>query len=172
MTVSKIDILNKKLNRCMRGYCPEEVDLLMHEVAETLGMAADENRKLAERVAVLERELAQCARVPQQPSLQGALATGRKIVEELQENARHEARQIVDDARSQGERLISEANILKARVLEEIAELQAQKAALDKKLRDVLEEHFRLLEDSQISENEPVSSGDFIFADGAEGVEG
>ena len=169
MTVSKIDILNKKLNRCMRGYCPEEVDLLMHEVAETLGMAADENRRLSERVAELERELSQSVRPSRQPSLQGALATGRKIVEELQENARLEARQIVDDARSQGERVISEANILKAKVLEEITELKAQKLALDKNLRDVLEEHFRLLEQAQASESEFASGGDFIFAEGAEG---
>ena len=172
MTVSKIDILNKKLNRCMRGYCPEEVDLLLHEAAEALGMAADENRKLAERVDELTRELSQRAKSRQPPALQGALDTGRRIVEELQENARLEARQIVEDARSQGERVISEANILKARVLEEIAELKAQKAALDRKLRDVLEEHFRLLEDAQISESEPAPDGDFIFADGALGVDG
>lgn len=172
MTVSKIDLLNKKLNRCMRGYCPEEVDLLMHEVAETLGMAADENRRLAERVGELERELSLCGKPSQEPSLQDALATGRRIVEELQENARLEARQIVDDARSQGERVIGEANILKAKVLEEIAALIAQKQALDRNLRNVLEEHFRLLEDVEVSEGEFASGGDFIFAEGVEDAEG
>ena len=172
MTISKIDILNKKLNRCMRGYCPEEVDLLVHEVAETLGMAADENRKLAERVAELLRELSLCAKVRPQPALQDALDAGRKIVEELQENARLEARQIVDDARSQGSRIISEANILKAKVLEEIVALNAQKTTLDQQLRTVLEEHFRLLEGAHISEIPAVSDGDFIFAEGASGDEG
>ncbi|GAB6035977.1 hypothetical protein JCM15519_05360 [Fundidesulfovibrio butyratiphilus] len=164
MTISKIDLLNKRLGRCMRGYCPEEVDLLIHEVAEALGEAADENRRLLERLAELDRAM-QAAAGERSPSAQ-ALAAGRRIVEELQEGARREARQVVEDARAQAERILTDANLLKVKVLEETAGLRAQKAALEKALRDVIEAHFRLLESASPAEYAQDESRDFIFAEG------
>lgn len=155
----------------MRGYCPEEVDLLVHEVAEALGEAADENRRLLERLAELDRAMQKCATADRSPSAQ-ALAAGRRIVEELQENARREAMRIVEEARTRAERILTDANLLKAKVLEETAGLRAQKAALEKALRDVIEAHFRLLESASPAEYAQDENRDFIFAEGLGDAQG
>ncbi|GFK94565.1 Cell division protein DivIVA [Fundidesulfovibrio magnetotacticus] len=171
MTVSKIDLLNKKFARCMRGYCPDEVDLAMHDAAEALGQAADENRRLLERLAALEREAAQ---VPAPPpvramvcpptDIQGALDTGRRIVGEINENARREAQRILEEARSEGARIVASANLAKARVIEEIAEMRGQREAFEQEMRHLLEGHFRLLESAEAARHS--ESGDFTFAEG------
>ena len=177
MGISKIDILGKKFNRCMRGYCTEEVDLFLHDAAEALGEAADENRRLAERLVELEHQ-SQLER--HQPSrhaetilaqppddLRGALAAGRKIVEDIQDSARREAQRIVEDARQEGVRLREEANLVKAKIFEEIADLKAQKEAFWQELRKLLEDHFRLLEDQQKAAAGGVE-GEFTFAESRE----
>ena len=164
MTISKIDVLNKKFSRSMRGYSPEEVDLFMHVVAEALGEAADENRKLYERLADLERTMAAFSK-NRQPPVQEALAAGRKIVEELKQGARREARHIIDEARGQAERIITDANLLKAKVLEETSAIRGQKATLERQLREVIEAHFRLLESSSAPGAAPDEGKDFIFAE-------
>jgi len=172
VTISKIDLLGKKFNRCMRGYCTEEVDLLMHDAAEALGEAADENRRLLERIASLERAIQQRPAESQPSSagedFRGALTAGRKIVEDIHENARREARGIIEDARAEAARIKSDANLAKARVYEEIVEIRVQKEAFDQELRKLLEDHFRLLEASESSSDKDKSGGDFIFAEGQE----
>ncbi|MFZ5428370.1 MAG: DivIVA domain-containing protein [Thermodesulfobacteriota bacterium] len=172
MTISKIDLLGKKFNRCMRGYCTEEVDLVVHDAAEALGEAADENRRLHERIAALERAVQQKTSECPPPSagqdLRGALAAGRKIVEDIHENARREARGIVEEARAEASRIKAEANLVKARIYEEIVEIRAQREAFDQELRKLLEDHFRLLEASQSSPDNDKSGGDFIFNEGQE----
>ena len=172
MTISKIDLLGKKFNRCMRGYSPDEVDLVMHEAAEALGEAADENRRLLERLAELER--AQDGRyqepASQQPpsDLRGALATGRKIVEEIHENVRRDSQRILEDARAEGSRIVADANLVKAHIFEEIADLRAQKDAFGQEMRKLLEDHFRLLEASEAPAAGSKLGGDFTFAEGQE----
>lgn len=175
MTISKIDILGKKFNRCMRGYCPEEVDLVMHDAAEALGEAADENRRLLERLNELERSPQ--PRLPesvlsQAPSdLREALAAGRKIVEEIHAKAHTDAKRILDEARADARRIKAEANLAKARIYEEISDIRVQKDAFEQELRKLLEDHFRLLEATESSRVGSDPDGDFIFADGAEGKE-
>ncbi len=170
MTITKIDLLGKKFGRCMRGYCPDEVDLVIHDAAEALGEAADENRKLTERLLQAERASASrppdTPHTPACPDLKDALAAGRKIVEDIHDNARREARQIVEDARNEASRVKAEANLVKAKIFEEIADLRAQKEAFEQEMRKLLEDHFRILEGSRSA---PASKGgDFIFAEGKE----
>lgn len=171
MTISKIDLLGKKFNRCMRGYCTEEVDLVIHDAAEALGEAADENRRLRERLAAFERAPAPRPQDPPQhdpADLRGTLAAGRKIVEDIQENARIDARAIVEEARAEASRIRADANLAKARVLEEIADIRAQREAFEQELRKLLEDHFRLLESSDESARAAGPGGDFTFAEGKE----
>lgn len=162
MTVSKIDLLNKKFTRTMRGYSPEEVNLVVLEAAEALGDLADANRRLAERVAELEEELARTSR-GSRPVIQDALDTGRRIVSDLQGKARQEARQIVDEAREQARRVLTDAGSLQARTMEEIGELQAVKRSFETRMRAILEEHFRLLEAREAEEDKTWPEGDFTF---------
>jgi len=171
VTISKIDLLNKKFARCMRGYCPDEVDLVMHDAAEALGQAADENRRLLERLAELERQAAQAPPPPPAPQLacpptdlQGTLATGRRIVGEIHENARRESQRIIEDARSESARIVASANLAKARVFEEIAEMRGQREAFEQELRRLLEGHFRLLETQGAAKHG--DEGDFTFVEG------
>ncbi|MFP5220816.1 MAG: DivIVA domain-containing protein [Acidobacteriota bacterium] len=170
MTVSKIDLLGKKFNRCMRGYCTEEVDLVMHDAAEALGEAADENRRLMERLVEIER--AYTTRVPDpalsQPAsdMRTTLAAGRKIVEEIHGNARRDAQRILEDARQEAARIKADANLMKARIFEEIAEMRAQREAFGQELRKLLEDHFRLLESTGPSSSSDQSDGDFTFVEG------
>jgi cell division initiation protein len=171
VTISKIDLLGKRFTRCMRGYCPEEVDLIMHDAAEALGEAANENRRLLERLADLERaldDLEHSAPPPRHDEFGGALAAGRKIVEDIHGSASREARRIVDEARADAARVKAEANLVKARLYEEIAEIRAQREAFEVELRKLLEDHFRLLEAAPAAGPDDAPGGDFIFAEGRE----
>lgn len=170
MTISKIDLLGKKFTRCMRGYCTDEVDLVMHDAAEALGEAADENRRLMERLVELERF--QAPRCPDpvlsqpSPDLRDTLAAGRKIVDEIHGNARRDAQRILEDARLEASRIKADANLVKARIFEEIADIRAQREAFELELRKLLEDHFRLLEASEPSGGSRQSEGEFTFAEG------
>jgi len=168
--LSKIDLLSKKFSRSMRGYSTEEVDLAMHEAAESLGDAAAENNRLMERICELESAPAVKETGTQlaKPSedLSGTLAAGRKIMDEIHENAREEAQRIIEDARDEASRIKTEANLVKAGIYKEIADLRAERDAFEQKMRKLLEEHFRLLEsETLLGAKKP--SGDFIFAEGA-----
>ena len=50
MTISKIDLLNRKFTKRVWGYAPEEVDQLLGEVAEMLGVVAEERKNLIKKV--------------------------------------------------------------------------------------------------------------------------
>lgn len=164
MTVSKIDILNKKFTRAMRGYSQEEVDLAMHEVAEALGDLADENRRLKTRLGELEQELTRNGN--HQGEFGGAISAGRKIAEEAALSAGREARQIVEEARGQAQQILAEANQLKAKVLEEVTALKALEKTFTLRMRRFLEEHFRLLESAEATESQKTPGKDFIFTEG------
>ncbi len=38
VTISKVDLLNKTFSKSLFGYRPEEVDQLVHEAAESIGL--------------------------------------------------------------------------------------------------------------------------------------
>ena len=167
--LSKIDLLHKKFGRSLRGYSTKEVDLAFHEAAEALGDAADENRLLAERVHELEGELAakDATQAPQpDQGLSGTLAAGRKIMDEIQENAKEEGQRIIEAAHEEASRIRAQANLAKARVYEEIAAIRGRGKAFEEKMREVLAEHSRLLESKVLSTNEK-PDGDFTFAEDA-----
>jgi len=169
--LSKIDLLSKKFNRSMRGYSTEEVDLAMHEAAESLGDAADENRRLMERICELEIALAakDAGASGASADFSGTLAAGRKIMDEIHENARGEAQRIIEGAHDEASRIRAEANLAKVGIYKEIADLRTQEETFAQKMRALLEAHFRLLESrSATQEEKPEPDSDFIFGDGAE----
>jgi len=168
--LSKIDLLHKKFSRSLRGYSTKEVDLAFHEAAEAVGDAADENRLLAERIRELENELAaKDAPAPKPDSdLNGTLAAGRKIMDEIQENAKEEGQRITLAAHEEAARILAQANLAKARVYEEIAAIRARGKAFEEKMREVLAEHSRLLESRALSMDEK-PEGDFTFVEDAQG---
>jgi len=54
VTISKIDLLNRKFSKKLWGYAPEEVDQLMAEMAEMLGAVAEERKNLLRKVKRME----------------------------------------------------------------------------------------------------------------------
>ena len=167
MSVSKIDLLNKRFNRAMRGYSPDEVDLVMHEAAEALGDLADENRRLKLRLDELEHEAARTAGPPGD-ELGGAVFAGRAIAREPAHKANRQAAQILDQAREEAKAILDEADRLKTAALEEATALKALEKTIHARLREFLEEHFRLLEAAEAADEEPVPHKDFIFAESQE----
>ncbi len=143
MSLSKIDLVDKKFSRSLFGCDRREVDQFLAEAAEALGRLAEEKLALADLVNVLEEKLA--AYRSQEETLRGAVMTTQEMVEEIKGKAREEAKRIVGAAGEEAEALLAEAGTELKRLRKDISALAAQKARLEAGLREQIEAHARLL---------------------------
>lgn len=144
MNVSRIDLINRTIPKAFRGYDCDEVDRLMQDMSDALAKATDERVTLTSRAKELEKTLGEYKE--REKTLQEALITTRSIGTDLRAAAQKEAQLILETARIKAEGLLQNANIRLARLMEEIAGAEKNKARLEMKLRNTIEEHLHLLD--------------------------
>jgi cell division initiation protein len=162
VTISKVDLLNKTFSKSLFGYRPEEVDQLVHEAAESIGLLAEREKSLTDNVAKLEKILGDYR--GREETLRDALLTTQKVVENLKENAREEAARIVFDARQEAGIITGEAQAQLERIRAEIDELSRRRARFEKDLKTVIDAHVRLLQSGGTSDDEHLN-GAFTFSE-------
>lgn len=147
MAVSRIDILNQRFGRALRGYDTAEVDRFVQEVADTVGTLSEEKAALASRLAELEARLAEFR--ARETALRDTLMTTQKMSVDIKAGAQREAQLIIDAAHAKAENLLNQGNLRLARLHEEIATARKQKAQFEMRVRSVVEQHLALLDMSE-----------------------
>jgi cell division initiation protein len=144
MTLSKIDLINKKFSTRFMGYSRGEVDQLLMELAEVLGEAAEERRTMKQRLDQMQSALKGYRQ--REETLRDTLITTQKMVDDLKAQARKEAQIILDEAQAKSQEMIRQAHSRQAQIHGDILELKRQRLQFETQLRGLLTTHFRLLE--------------------------
>ena len=144
MTISKIDLLNRKFTKRVWGYAPEEVDQLMAEVAEMLGAVAEERKNLIKKVKRMESSVEEFRQ--RDETLRDTLMSTQKMVDDIKGGAQREAQLILDEARSKAENMVQQGHNRLAQLYEDIENLKRQRSQFEIQLRGLLETHLRVLE--------------------------
>lgn len=144
MALSKIDLLNVGFSSSMLGYSKQEVDRLVQEAAETLGLMADERKELKQRLRHLESTLEDFRR--REEAMRETLLTTQRMVEEMTSQARKEAQLILDEAQAKASDIVRQAHQRLAQVHEDIASVKRWRGEFQTRFRGLLETYTRLLD--------------------------
>jgi cell division initiation protein len=158
VTISKIDLLNRKFSKRLWGYAPEEVDQLMGEVAEMLGAVAEERKTLIKKVKRMEASVEEFRR--RDEALRDTLMSTQRMVDDIKGGAQREAYLILDEARAKAEGMVQQGHNRLAQLYEDIENLKRQRSQFEIQLRGLLETHLRVLdtEDPAVSRLESLES--------------
>lgn len=151
MTISKIDLLNRKFSKRVWGYAPEEVDQLMTEVAEMLGVVAEERKNLIKKVKRMEASVEEFRQ--RDETLRDTLMSTQKMVDDIKSGAQREAQLILDEARAKAEGMVQQGHNRLAQLYEDIENLKRQRSQFEIQLRGLLETHLRVLDSEDPAEN-------------------
>jgi cell division initiation protein len=146
MNLSKIDLLNKKFSRTAFGYAPKEVDLLLVEVAEVLGEAADRQRELVRKAKRLEAQLQEY--MQRDETLRDTLMSTQRMVDELKVAAGREAEIILGEANAKAREIVQRGHERLAQLHEEIESMKRQRNQFKIQLKGLVQAHLELLESS------------------------
>ena len=144
MFASPIDRVNCSLSRAFRGYDVKQTDRLVQDLADALTKARDEKVTLISRLAELETKLVEYKQ--REASIQQTLIASQRMGEELRVAAQKEARITLEKARLKADELLQNAQIRLARILEEMAQAQKAKVCFETQLKNVIQDHLRLLD--------------------------
>lgn len=147
MTISRIDLLNQRFSRSIRGYSVEEVDRTMQEVADAIGQLSEQNAQLESRVTDLGKRLTDYR--SREETLRETLMTAQRIADDMKANAQREAQLIIDAAHSKAETLINQGHQRLARIHSEISEAKKVRMQFEMKVEAVINAHASLLETSR-----------------------
>ncbi|MDF1577111.1 MAG: DivIVA domain-containing protein [Desulfurivibrionaceae bacterium] len=135
MTISPQDIQAKQFHTRMRGFDMDEVDKFLEKIAEEFLVVTLENKQLLDKIATMEKELANYRNKEQ--AFQSAILAAQRISDEMQAKSRREADEIVTTARETAGELeervqrevdeILETSRREASELKENAESEAQR---------------------------------------------
>jgi cell division initiation protein len=144
MRITPLDIKGHEFKQKMRGFDREEVTAFLDLVAEeyerlcvTNGHLTDKTAELAERLSELkERE-----RI-----LKETLYSAQKLADEMKQEARRERDLVLKEAELKAEQLIDHARKRVSQLDADILDLKAERDAFESKVRNIIEQHTKLLD--------------------------
>ena len=151
MTISKIDLLNRKFAKKLWGYAPEEVDQLIAEVADMLGAVAEERKTLVKKVKRMEASMEEFRQ--RDETLRDTLMSTQKMVDDIKAGAQREAQLILEEARAKAEGMVQQGHTRLAQLYEDIENLKRQRSQFEIQLRGLIEAHLRMLESGDPAES-------------------
>jgi cell division initiation protein len=146
MSLTPVEVRHLELRRGLFGYRRAGVRRAMDDIADSFESVWRERADLAERLEVLETELARHAEL--ETLLRATLVSAERASQDLKEQARREADIIVSEANAESRRIVRDAITDKERLLQEARRVQSI-------LRSTLE----VVEDS-FSADEPANEGE------------
>lgn len=146
MSVTKIDLLNKRFSKSMIGYSKAEVDQFMLEVAETVGELVDAGKDMRKKIKRMDAMLQEYRQ--RDEALRDTLMNTQKVVDDIKTSAHREAKLIRDEAESKAEETIRKGHERLASVYEDIESLKRQRTQFEAQLKSLLDAHLRMLEHS------------------------
>lgn len=164
MTITPQDIQAKQFHTRMRGFDMDEVDNFLETVAEEFLVLSMENKQLQEKIAGMEKELANYRNKEQ--AFQSAILSAQRISDEMQAKSKREAEEIVATATKTAE----ETEERVRREVDELVETSRQEAELlrsnaESEARQVLEDSKREHRELTANINRLIEIKDRIMSD-------
>jgi cell division initiation protein len=130
MSLTPVEVRHLELRRGLFGYRRSSVEKAIDDVADSFEAVWRERAELAERVHVLETEVAR--HVELETLLRSTLVSAERAAQDMKEQARREADVIVQEASAEGRRLLRDAIADKEQLLAETHRIRVMlRAALD-----------------------------------------
>lgn len=146
MSVTKIDLLNKRFSRSVAGYSRSEVDQFLLEVADTVGDLVDAGKEMHKKIKRMEAMIAEYRQ--RDETLRDTLMNTQKVVDDIKSSAHREAKLIRDEAAAKADDALRKGHERLAKVYEDIESLKRQRTQFGAQLRSLLDAHLRMLEHS------------------------
>jgi cell division initiation protein len=144
MSITPLDIQQKRFRTTMRGFAPGDVDAFLNLVA------AEFEKMNAERIRLAEDNERQQRMIDEyrdrEAALKETMITAQRVTEEIKDSAKKEAEIIIGRAELDAERLLEQAQDRMTELLGEIAELKRQKVQFLEQLKGVIRSHEKLVE--------------------------
>lgn len=144
MKITPLDIQHQRFRVRLRGYETKEVDTFLELLANELAESTREANLLRDELRLREQELAVFRE--RERSIQETLHTAQRLREDVQENAKKEAKLVVQQAQQEAEKLLTAGHLRFSKVIEEITSLKGQRMRLEEEIRAAAERHLRMLE--------------------------
>jgi len=148
--LTPLDVRKQEFKRTMRGLDPEEVEAFLVMVADELEFHLREKKQLNDELIKLRTQLKDYQRV--ESTLRDTLVRAQNTVEDSRANSRREAEIILHEAEIQADNIIKDAREELLGIRHEISLLRAQKDAIAKRLRHMLESQLEMLEVMEIED--------------------
>ena len=150
MTITPLDIIQKRFDASRKGYDPDAVSGFLEEVRETLEAVLMENRRLRDELVERDNQIENLRRT--EDSIKETLHVARQVASQMQHNARNEADIILGDARLEGERILSVSQDEYRSLLEQITRLKSARLQVVARMRAMLNAQLLVLEDIERAE--------------------
>jgi cell division initiation protein len=144
MSLSPSDIQHQQFRVRMRGFDVREVDRFLEQIAETMSVLEDENKKVKDELRRLKMETQ--GYKEREETFKRAMLNSQKVLEQMKDNARKSAEIIIADAEVKAEKILNRAHNRLSQLHEDISELKRQRMQIEVQIRSVLEAHAKLLE--------------------------
>jgi cell division initiation protein len=159
MKVTPLEIRQQQFPLRFRGLDPTEVDKFLELIAGEMEALMRENGRLREGLARKDQDI---QRMQQgEDELKKALATIQQIRDEWAGRAEKQAEQTLSDAEQRAKQTLLEAERRRESLQDDVQALKEQHRQLRSQLRGILEQHLRLLDETEGEPAEaPLVEGD------------
>ncbi len=141
----------------LRGYDRDEVDRFLEDLAKTLEGQNRDNADLRDKLAVVERKLAELKQ--SEATLSKTMVSVQAMNDDLKQAAQRDAQLIIKEAELRASELVREARTELASTHREIMELRKQRMLVVERLRSTLQTFARVL-DVEAEESDHADSAD------------
>jgi cell division initiation protein len=148
--LTPLDVRKQEFKKVMRGFDPDEVEAFLVMLADELEMHIREKNQLNDELIKLRTQLRDYQRV--ENTLRETLVKAQNTMEDARANSRRETEIIIHEAELQAENMIKESREELLNIRHEISLMKAQKDAIARRLRHMLESQLEMLEVMEIED--------------------
>ena len=157
MKITPIEVQQMEFRVRMRGYDRDEVDRFLEDLAKTLEGQNRDNADLRDKLAAVERKLAELKQ--SEATLSKTMVSVQAMSDDLKQAAQRDAQLIIKEAELRASELVREARTELASTHREIMELRKQRMLVVERLRSTLQTFARVL-DVEAEESDHADSAD------------
>ena len=157
MKITPIEVQQMEFRVRLRGYDRDEVDRFLEDLAKTLEGQNRDNADLRDKLAAVERKLAELKQ--SEATLSKTMVSVQAMNDDLKQAAQRDAQLIIKEAELRASELVREARTELASTHREIMELRKQRMLVVERLRSTLQTFARVL-DVEAEESDHADSAD------------
>lgn len=141
------EIANKRFERKMMGYDPDEVMDYLTVLAAQMDALLQERNDLRE--AIKEKELSLLEYKERDQVLKATITSASQMAERMRGDAEREAKLIINDANQKAELITRDAKDSLKKVFTELGDLKRTRLQFEANLRAMIQAHLSLIEQGQ-----------------------